>query len=199
MPSPATSTGACLSRLRVDANVEFSAGGGDDPEDIEIEIDGEFWDWASVAGQTSGNHTVKVASDNKNVYVYSRRVSGGRYSEIWGADSYIYFGFDLDNNSSTGESLYGSAPFEFVGFIRPYGGTADSPVIIEAAGATNCTSLPSTSTVKNIICLGITDESGYTMEFSIPRADIPAIPNTPISIKFWGNKGLDTVILTCTL
>ena len=164
----------------------------------DITIDGDMSDWAEVKGASSGNHGMfKVASDDTNIYFYSYRTTGGRYSQIWGeAAGYIYVAFNLDGDGTTGETLNGQGPYEFVGYFYPYGGTSDAPQIgITASGGCS----PSSSAMDNLSLAGYTDENGAYVEFSIPRADLPEIPSTAIQVICWGNKDLSKVTLNCTL
>ena len=162
-----------------------------------IVIDGNFDDWAEIEGVGDGNHGMfKVASDATNIYVYSWRKTSGRYNEIWGGSGYVYFALDLDNDATTGVDLWGNGPYEFVGVIYPYAGSADSPAFKEAPGDA-C--MPEGCTLENVKCKGAVDENGAYIEFSIPRADLPAIPTTAIKAISWGNKDLTKVTLSCTL
>ena len=160
-----------------------------------IALDGEFDDWAEIEGVTNDNHTFKVVSDEKYVYCYSHRATTGRYNEIWNGGGYIYVGFDLDDDPETGETLNGKGPYEYVFFISPYGGSADAPAIADdfktlGYGA-NC--LPADCSCENIVGKGVVTEEGAFLEFRIPRADMPAIPNTPINVYSVGNKDLAMV------
>ena len=162
-------------------------------EPAHITIDGDLSDWDKVKGDTQGNHTIKVASDENFIYFYSHRTTAGRYGEIWGGSGYVYIAFDLDGDDTTGETLWGNGPYEFVGVIYPYG---EQPTINAAPGDA-C--LPEGCTLANVVCKGVVDDEGAKIEFSVPRADIPAIPTTPVTLYSWGNKDLNKVTLECTL
>ena len=169
---------------------------------VQITIDGDMSDWAKVQGGSAGNHaSFKIASDDEYIYCYSHRATTGRYSDIWGGTGYIYVAFDLDNNAETGAgTVWGNGPYEFVGYISPYGGSASEPAIVEAPGTDSETNnQPAPYNLKNVLCKGVVDENGAQVEFRIPRTDIPAIPSTAITVKAWGNKDLDKVELSCTL
>ena len=164
-----------------------------------IKIDGDMSDWANIEGVSNGNYGMfKATSDDTNLYFYALRSPTGRYSEIWNADynsaGYIYFGFDLDGNETNGVSLWGNGPYDYIGVIFPYG--ASSPNFNEDLHGA-C--LPESCTLKNVVLKGEVTDAGTAVEFSIPRADLPAIPATPISITSWGNKDLSKVVLKCTL
>ena len=165
-----------------------------------IVIDGNLSDWERIEGASSGSFgSFKVYSDDKNLYFYCYRTTEGRFSSIWGGNGYIYLGFELDNNPSNNTAqLWANDAYDLLLLVYPYGGSADSPEITEAAGtAGSCEPVP--YTVANVVCKGIVDQSGAKIEFSIPRADISSIPTSPITITAWGNKDLDKVELNCTL
>lgn len=168
-----------------------------------ITIDGNFDDWANIAGLEAavGNHAeFKVTSDARYVYFYSRRANTGRYSDIWDGNGYIYFALDLDKDDTTGDgTLWGNGPYEFVGVVFPYGGSAEAPAIDVDVVNTDAACAPDIYTIDNLVLNGAIDEGGATIEFSIPRADIPEIPNAEIIVKAWGNKDLDKVSVTVTL
>ena len=156
-----------------------------------ISIDGDFSDWADIKGVSEGTHGMfKFAFDDNYAYFYTWRTTEGRYTSLWGDGvGYIYFAFDLDNNAETGESLNGNGPYEFIGYIYCFGGTAEAPEIkITAAGG----AAPSPYTVDNVAVAGKTDENGAYIEYRIPRTDIPALTNE-FTVISWGNKDLSKV------
>lgn len=171
----------------------------DRPADIvnthtAITIDGSLAEWASVDGATNSNHTIKVESDDNYIYVYSLRTTSGRYSEIWNGGGYVYVGLDLDGDESNGETLNGNGPYDFVGFFYPY--KAAYEIGISSYG--DC--LPSSSSISNVTCLGSADATnGATLEFSIPRADLPSITASVIKVTAWGNKDMSKVSIYHTL
>lgn len=173
------------------------------PEDavvtpVSITIDGNMSDWADVEGVTVGNHTVKVVSDDTNIYFYSLRSTAGRYSEIWGSSAgYVYFALDLDNDASTGDGdIYGNKA-EFIMLTYPYN---TAPSTFFETPQSNWVCSPSNYSIANVILRGVGNATdGAAIELSIPRADIPTIPTTPITVKAWGNKDMSTVSLTRTL
>lgn len=166
-----------------------------------ITIDGDVTEWNTITGTSNGSHTsFKATSDEKYLYFYSYRSSStSRYGEIWGHhQGYIYIALDLDNNMSTGSgSISGNGPYEFIGYIHPYGGSSAEPAI--ATSDIPQTASPSPYTLSNVSCSGAVDGDGVAIEFSIPRADLPTIPGTPITVYSWGNKDLSKATLSCTL
>ena len=158
-----------------------------------VTIDGNFDDWASVASATEGCHTIKITSDEKNVYLYSLRAKEGRYSEIWGGAGYVYIGVDGDNNMETGVSLWGNGPYEFVGVFYPYAAAGT----FKANPGDAC--MPDTFTLANATCAGKEGEAGAEVEICVPRADLPAFPATEMTIYAWGNKDLSKVSIKATL
>ena len=158
-----------------------------------VTIDGNFDDWAEVASATEGCHTIKITSDEKNVYFYSLRANEGRYSEIWGGAGYVYIGVDGDNNMETGVSLWGNGPYEFVGVFYPYAAAGT----FKANPGDAC--MPDTFTLANATCAGKESEAGAEVEICVPRKDLPAFPATEMTIYAWGNKDLSKVSIKATL
>ncbi len=165
-----------------------------------IDIDGDFSDWAEIESVGKGTHAAfKVAVDDNYLYVYTKRIKGEGeaatgYEEMWGhaSEGYIYLALDLDKDPETGDMLWSNGPFEFVGYHYPFGGSAESPAINEKPGA-NTSCAPSSASTKNIFCKGVIGTDEVEIEYSIPRADLPAIPETPFIVYSWGSLGLDKV------
>lgn len=164
-----------------------------EPEGI-IKIDGEFADWDGIQGLSNGCHGMfKIALDDNYVYFYTWRTREGRFADLWGeAKGYVYFGFELDGDPATGEKLNGNGPYDFVGFIYCFGGDPENPVI-EITAAGDCA--PSSYTIDNVKVSGKVDENGAYLEYSIPRSDIPALPEK-FAVTSWGNKDLDKVTVS---
>ena len=165
-----------------------------------VKIDGDLSDWDAVQGVSNGAFgSFKVASDADNLYFYCHRTTEGRYSDIWGGTGYIYVGFELDNNPANNTAkLWASEAYDLLLLVYPYGGSAASPAITEAAGtAGGCE--PSPCTVANVVCKGQVNGDGAFIEFSVPRKDVSAIPNSEVTIWAWGNKDLPKVELKATL
>ena len=82
--------------------VTFSGGGSAAPADVNIKIDGNFDDWASVPGAEPANvyKAFKVWNDANNFYFYVETDPGSR---LWSGGGYLYLYFDWDNNHTTGE------------------------------------------------------------------------------------------------
>ena len=160
-----------------------------------ITLDGDFTDWLAYDGACEGNCGIfKAASDANNLYFYVHRTTGGRYSAIWNGSGYLYIALEIDGDTTNGVTLNSNGPYDFIGFFYPFG---DQAIIEAPADGAEC--LPEGTTLANIKCKGVVDETGAHIEYSIPRADLPAIPNTPIKVTSWGNKDLHKVTLTCTL
>ncbi|MBO4558365.1 MAG: hypothetical protein J5693_07140, partial [Bacteroidales bacterium] len=171
-----------------------------EPEPVKITIDGDMSEWAKVKGVSEGNYSsFKVASDENNIYFYSfRAATTARYADIWGGAGYVYLGLDFDNDDTTGTAeLWGNGPYDFVGVIYPYGGSASEPAVTEAV-AGGSTSVPEPG-FKNAVCKGVVNSDGVAIEVSIPRSALPAIPETAITVKSWGNKDLHKVALKVKL
>ena len=168
------------------------------PASPSITIDGDMSDWAGIEGATGEgiNAAFKVASDADNLYFYVKRTTE-RMSEIWGGNAYHYYTFDLDNNPETGEELWGNGPYDLLLVIYPYAGSADAPDFGIAASGTV---VPSGYTVAHAVIKGVVTDSGVETEIAVPRADLPAIPSTPVTVYSWSNKGGgDKLEVTCTL
>ena len=162
-------------------------------------VDGDMSEWVAYDGVCHGNYGMfKVASDAQNLYFYSYRTTGDRYSAIWGGSGYIYLAFDIDGDETNGVTLNSNGPYDFIGFFMPYYGTLEAPEIKENAGEGG-DSLPEPYNLLGMKCKGYADETGAYIEYSVPRSSLPTIPNTPIKITSWGNKDLHKVSITCTL
>ena len=174
------------------------SGGGQGGDTAQITIDGDMSDWAGIEGATGEgiNAAFKVASDADNLYFYVKRTTE-RMSELWGGAAYHYYTFDLDNNPETGEELWGNGPYDLLLVIYPYAGSADAPDFGIAASGTV---VPSGYTVAHAVIKGVVTDSGVETEIAVPRADLPAIPSTPVTVYSWSNKGGgDKLEVTCTL
>ena len=172
--------------------------GGEAPKP-SFAVDGNFDEWEDIEGVSNGNYIqFKVGSDEENLYFYSYRGLGGRYSALWGGEGYLYLGFELDGDETNGVELNGNGMYDFIGFFFPYGGTAEAPAIIETPGEGGGW-LPEEFTLANMKCKGVANDEGAFIEYSIPRADLPAIPNTTIKITSWGNKDMNKVTIDCRL
>ena len=159
-------------------------------------------DWTGIASVTDGSHTLAATSDSKYVYIYSKRASTGRFSDIWGGTGYVYIGFDLDNNSETGDGEkadWGTGKWETLILTYPYAGSADAKAIAEEVGG-SWWALPEPYSVSRIAFKGVIDDTGAAIEYRIPRADIAPIPATnAITINAWGNKDLSRAVLQVAL
>ncbi len=144
-------------------------------------------DWANIGAITNGNHTFKFTKDDKYAYFFSERTSEGRFNDIWGGEGYIYFAFDFDNNLETGETLNSNGKYEYIGYIFCFGEKPKVEIVADG----DC--LPDTYTVKNIIAKGSADDNGVKVEYRVPLADLPQLPEN-FTIYTWGNKDMAKVI-----
>ena len=175
------------------------SGEGGEPAGAGITIDGDMSDWANVqgaVGEGGTNAAFKVASDEKNIYFYVKRTMN-RFNDLWGGAAYHYYTFDLDGDASTGTELWGNGPYEMLLVIYPYAGSADAPAFgIAKAGA----AAPAEASVANAVINGVVTDSGVETEVAIPRADLLAIPSTPVTVTYWSNKdGSEKLSVTGTL
>ena len=173
----------------VDAGIEFTSGGGDDPQDIKIEIDGEFWDWASVQTglkSSSGSpkyHEFKVHNDTKYIYFYSKRNND---SAIWGdQQGYFYYDLDTDNNPSTGATSDKINGLETYMYIYPFAGTASAPAF---ATSNQGYSYPSSSILNSVLFAGAFTSSIVELELRVPLSEAGIKKGDVIAIYSWGNK-----------
>ena len=95
--------------------------------------------------------------------------------------------------------LNSNGPYDFIGFFFPYGGSAAEPAFIDLPGVDGGWAPEAGYTLANMTCKGVVNEKGAYIEYSIPRKDLPAFPNTPITITTWGNKDMSKVTMTTTL
>ena len=160
----------------------------------QITIDGDLSDWAKVKGVTNDAADVryvefKMASDADNLYFYTRRTTQ-QYNDIWNGGGYVYYAFDFDDNMETGGgTIWGNGPYELIFVIWPFGGSSSAPAFA-ATPLGDSTIQPSGDIKTNYKANGKFDSAtGVELEFSIPRADLPAIPNSQITVYSWGNKG----------
>ena len=196
-------------RVQIEANkkiiIDFNAGTvaveDGTPFVPAITIDGDMTDWTGIAGVTEGTHTLKATSDERYIYLYSKRANSGRYSDIWGGTGYVYFGFDLDNNSETGDGEkadWGTGKWETLILTYPYAGTSAAMAMADAVSG-DWWILPGTYTINNLTFKGALEEDGAAVEYRIPRSDMAAVPTTEITINAWGNKDLSRAVLQCVL
>ena len=144
-------------------------------------------DWANIGAITNGNHTFKFTKDDKYAYFFSERTSEGRFNDIWGGEGYIYFAFDFDNNLETGETLNNNGKYEYIGYIFCFGEKPKVEIVADG----DC--LPDTYTVENIIAKGSADDNGVKVEYRVPLADLPQLPEK-FTIYTWGNKDMAKVV-----
>ena len=171
-------TGGELAAYEVEANVavtfDFNAGtvsiGA--PFTPAITIDGNFDDWAGIAGADPDGafQAFKVTNDAKNFYFYVETDPGTR---LWSGGAYLYLYFDFDNDLTTGSysgsTGMGDNHYEAYIYMFLFGGNQDAPAIIaspegEAKGLT-----------MNNIAVGdnkpATASDIVKMEIVIPRAN----------------------------
>lgn len=90
--------------------------------------------WDGITGISSdGNYSAfKMSSDDYYIYLYSKVK---KESINWGGDSggesgtYIYYCLDTDNDSSTGNDLWGNVGFEKILLTYPFGGSSETPYV----------------------------------------------------------------------
>lgn len=175
------------SLANADSGVELSSGGSDEPESIKIEIDGEFWDWASVPDGLTGTtayYSFKVHNDSNYIYFYSRR---SNLASIWNKGGYFYYYIDGDNDSTTGinhdsEGFYGVTMYMY---FFPFAGTSDAP---EFATSASGTAKPSSDILKSVLFAGAYTVSEVEVETRLPLSVAGIKKGDVIGLYSWGNK-----------
>lgn len=161
-----------------------------------ITIDGDMSDWDEIEGASQDekiNAALKVVADDKYVYFYNMRTTE-RMSDLWGGNGYIYYAFELDGDPETGEILNDNGPYDMIFFFFPF---ATEPNIEIAK---NGGSAPAAVSLSNIIVNGAVSDAGIEVEARIPRADLLDIPETPVKVYAWSNKGGgDKLVVEVTL
>lgn len=180
-----------------------------------ISIDGSFDDWdptknskivGKVVSSTGGSHyqILKVAYDERFVYLYTKRDWSSSY-DIWSTSSYIYYGFDLDNNSDTPATTLGEmSGADATLLINPFSGSINAPELSLSSTKLN----GSTYSFDGLLIDGtITTEStqtGYVeFEMRVKRSDIKngsmiLEDGNTINVYTWGNKSASELKSTAT-
>ncbi|MBR4809918.1 MAG: hypothetical protein IK031_06535 [Bacteroidales bacterium] len=169
-----------------DAGATFSAG-GDDPEDITIDIDGEFWDWGSVTTGLDGGSVYKafkVHNDNSKIYFYSKR---DNREAIWNKGAYYYYYIDADNDPSTGIShdAEGISGVTMYMYFYPFAGSYASPEFFTSASGG---AKPSSSILESVLFAGAVSGKDVELETSLPLSVAGIKKGDTIALYTWGNK-----------
>ena len=152
-----------------------------------ISIDGDMSDWDSITtGLSNGSNNYrefKAAYDATNIYLYTKRVtvSGQRY---------IYYNFDLDNNSATGTTKESSPGLEAYMALVIYSG--DDIVLNPGADAY----YPDASVYSGVVCKGTHGVEFTETELSIPRSNLGISKDDVIKIYSSGNKSASAFATT---
>ena len=170
----------------VDAGVEFSSGGGDDPQDIKIEIDGEFWDWSNVPGGLTGSvyKSFKVWNDNNYIYLYSKR---DNRDAIWGGAGYYYYYIDGDNDPTTGidHESEGFTGVTMYMYFFPFAGSASTPAF---ATTVSGGAKPSSSILQSVLFAGAITSTDVELETRLPLSIAGIKKGDVIGLYSWSNK-----------
>lgn len=152
------------------------------PKDLVIDGDMSDWDDCETSYTNDGNNyrAFKAAYDKDYIYLYTKRVtvSGQRY---------IYYDFDLDNDSTTGKAEGSRTGLEAYMALVLYNGDS----IVESPGADSY--YPDASVYAGIVCKGTVGEDFTETELSIPRSNLGIKNGDVIKIYSWGNKSADGV------
>lgn len=180
----------------VDAGVEFTSGGGGEQEDIKIEIDGEFWDWANVPDGFKGGtvyKNFKVWNDNNYIYFYSKR---DNRANIWSKGAYYYYYIDADNDPSTGIShkdgdnvLPGLTMYLY---FYPFAGSSSAPAFYTSASEghayTSLSGQTSSSILQSVLFAGAFTSTEVELETRMPLSVAAMKKGDVIALYTWGNK-----------
>ena len=166
----------------------------DRPYDAAITIDGDFSDWNDIEAVGAGNHKAfKCTLDDKYIYFFTWIDNQNEYYASL-ADNPVYLALDTDKQANTGVYLGAKGPYEFVGWFHPFSRDAADVLTVNLKPGvdfgTSC--VPYSASLQNIYCKGVVDETGARIEYRIPRADLPDIPETPFVVYSWGG-GLSEV------
>lgn len=167
-----------------------------------ITIDGVFDDWDpalndKIVGKTSsisadGHYKdLKVAYDDMYIYIYTKRDWDSSSYDIWtGGSSYIYYGFDLDNDSETPATTIGEMPgADATILLNPFSGTPASPVL--SLGGTKRNG--STFSFTDILLNGVIGANVVEYEVRFLRSEVSngakvITDGNTIKVYSWGNK-----------
>lgn len=154
------------------------------PAPVDITIDGTMSDWDACQTESlndSNNYRAfKATYDKDYIYLYTKRVTvdGQRY---------MYYDFDLDNDSTTGEAENSRLGLEAYMALVIYSGNT----IVENPGVD--ASYPDSSVYSGVICKGSVGTEFTETELSIPRSNLGIKNGDVIKIYSWGNKSADGV------
>lgn len=170
-----------------------------------ITIDGSFDDWdpaknskivGKISSSTGGSHyqEFKIAYDDRYVYLYTKR-DWSESCNVWATSAYIYYGFDLDNDSDTPASILGEMPgADATILINPFDGSIDSPALSLSATKLNGSSYSFDGLEFDGTITTVSSRTGYLeFEMKVKRSDIKNGAKTlengnTINVFTWGNK-----------
>ena len=170
-----------------------------------ITIDGSFDDWdpaknskivGKISSSTGGSHyqEFKIAYDDRYVYLYTKR-DWSESCNVWATSAYIYYGFDLDNDSDTPASTLGEMPgADATILINPFDGSIDSPALSLSATKLNGSSYSFDGLEFDGTITTVSSRTGYLeFEMRVKRSDIKNGAKTlengnTINVFTWGNK-----------
>ena len=172
-----------------------------------VGIDGNMSDWADKpVGEGSNDRILewKYASDEENVYfmykVDKTKISFSSSSYNWG--SYIYVGFDNDNDDSTpgsidvGSGLVGG--YEARASMFPWRGTVEgSPECFKGVETQGNIQSPFGTETGYVTIAGTVDDAYSYIEVSIPR-DLVGSPSGEITVNHsmnWAATGSAVITL----
>ncbi|MBQ7273058.1 MAG: hypothetical protein IJR12_05565 [Bacteroidales bacterium] len=172
-----------------------------------IDIDGDMSDWnpasntrltsSNIKTASKGSSTFKelrVAYDEKYVYVYIKR---NRVYTLWGVNqAYYYMFFDTDNDSSNGIEKSGYN-YEYGLYLYPFAGTKGDSELTAVPGFVDSGSTNLASGGFSLggsipfLNAGTYDSDNVEIELRMLRSDLAIDKNDVINIAAYGNKSAD--------
>ena len=171
-----------------------------------IGINGDMSDWADKpVGEGSNSRILewKYASDDENVYfMYKVDKTKISFSDSYNWGSYIYVGFDNDNDDATpgaidvGSGLVGG--YEARASLFPWRGTVEgSPECFKGEETQGNIQCPFGTETGHVTVAGMVDDAYSYIEVSIPRSLIGS-PSGDITVNHsmnWATTGRATITL----
>ena len=162
---------------------------------VNVGIDGDMSDWASVPGtiltptSSAAIEQVKAYADDDYIYVYIKRAKIGSYKDVWGTNQgYYYFDFDLDNNPETGSNPENSnGNFEAWCYLYVFGN--ENEFVASPSGSGHG------MTISHVECAGAVSDDAIEVEVAFPRNDLPEISANTVSVSVRGNKGASSSLI----
>lgn len=162
--------------------------------DYAININGAFSQWDAVSTGMTGTNFIsfKVTYDKYYVYLYSKIVTTNPPTRFaWSNEAvYIWYGFDIDNNSETGKIMFDTArlgKFETRFVAYPFGGGETPTVYTTPKAYINGTKLSS----GTVACSGNIGDGVVETQMRVPRKSLSIFKGDVVRICAIANKDID--------